>query len=218
MFRKLLFPLCILLITCSIYAQQENVPIDHDVYTFLKEMSVKRIIVNVHDDNPSMSRAEVKDHLKEISAKSTELSQTEKNILKKYHDEFYDEKADSTNTYQLFKGDNGYSSNISDLFSDKIKYTYAYKNDGVNAYLNILGRGIYGTEFSPRVPNTELFDIGIRLRGTLVDKLGYSISFIKGAIEGNNAFAAIIDPRMNYNFQYVENAENIGNYAFTEGY
>jgi hypothetical protein len=218
MFRKLLFPLCILLITCSIYAQQENVPIDHDVYTFLKEMSVKRIVSNVHDDNPSMSRAEVKDHLKEISAKSTELSQTEKNILKKYQDEFYDEKADSTNTYQLFKGDNGYSSNISDLFSDKIKYTYAYKNDGVNAYLNILGRGIYGTEFSPRVPNTELFDIGIRLRGTLVDKLGYSISFIKGGIEGNNAFAAIIDPRMNYNFQYVENAENIGNYAFTEGY
>ena len=218
MFRKSFFPFCLLLITCSIYAQQENVPIDHDVYIFLKEMSVKRIIADVHDDNPSMSRAEVKDLLKEISAKSNELSLTEKNILKKYQDEFYDEKADSTNTFQLFKGDNGYSSDMSDLLSDKIKYTYAYKNEGVNFYMNILGRAIYGAESSPNSTNTELFDGGFRFRGTLLDNLGYYFSFIKGGIEGNNPFAAIVDPRMKYNFKYVENTENIGNYDFTEGY
>jgi hypothetical protein len=218
MFRKLLFSLCILLITCSIYAQQENVPIDHDVYTFLKEMSVKRIIADVHDDNPSMSRAEVKEHLKEISAKSNELSQTEKNILKKYQDEFYDEKADSTNTYQMFKSDNDYSSNISDFLSDKIKYVYTYKDEGVNFYMNLMGRAIYGAENSPNITNTELFDGGFRFRGTLLDNLGYYFSFIKGGIEGNNRFAAIVDPRLNYNFKYVENFENIGNYDFTEGY
>jgi len=218
MSRKSFFSFCVLLITCSIYAQQENVQIDHEVYTFLKEMSVKRIIANVHDDNPSMSRAEVVEHLKEISAKSNELSKTERNILKKYQDEFYEDKADSTNTYQLFGGSNGYSSDISDILSDKIKYAYVYKDEGVNAYLNILGRAIYATESSPNRTNSELFDGGFRFRGTLFDKLGFDFSFIKGGIEGNNAFASVIDPRLNHTFKYVENIENIGNYDFTEGY
>jgi len=218
MFRKSFFSLCVLLISCSIYAQQENVPIDHNVYTFLKEMSVKRIIADVHDDNPSMSRAEVENYLKEISAKSNELSKTEKNILKKYQDEFYDEKSDSTNTYQMFKGDNAYSTDLSGLLSDKIKYIYAYKNESVNFYMNILGRAIYGAESTPDKANTELFDGGFRFRGTLLNNFGYYFSFIKGGIEGNNAFAAIVDPRMKYNFKYVENIENIANYDFTEGY
>jgi len=218
MFRKSFLLLSVLLYTCSIYAQQENVPIDHDVYIFLKEMSVKRIIDDVHDDNPSMSRAEVKKDLKEIAAKSNELSKTEKNILKKYQDEFNDETSDSTNTYQMFKGDNNYSSDLSGLLSDKIKYIYAYKDESVNFYMNVLGRAIYGVESAPNKSNTELFDGGFRFRGTLLNNFGYYFSFIKGGIEGNNVFAAIVDPRLKYNFKYVENIENIANYDFTEGY
>jgi len=218
MIRKLLFPLYILLITCSIQAQQENVPIDHDVYSFLKEMCVKRIIANVHDDNPSMSRAEVEKHLKEVASKQDQLSKTEKGLLKKYEEEFYDEKEDSTNTFQMFKSDNDNSSHLSDLFSDKIKYIYAYQNDDANAYLNILGRGIYGTEISPKVPNTELFDIGFRFRGTILNNLGYDISVIKGATEGNHNFAAILDPRMKFNFQYYQTSEVVNSYDFAEGY
>jgi hypothetical protein len=218
MIRKLIFSLYLLLIACSIQAQQENVPIDHDVYTFLKEMSVKRIIANVHDDNPSMSRAEVEKHLKEIASKRDELSKTEKGLLKKYEEEFYDENEDSTNTYQMFKGNNDNSSDMKDLFSDKIKYIYAYQNDDANAYLNILGRGIYGTEISPKVPNTELFDIGFRFRGTFLDNFGYDIGVTKGAIEGNHDFAAILDPRMKFNFQYYQSSEVVNSYDFAEGY
>lgn len=206
-----------LLISVS-YPQQENVPIDHDVYTFLKEMKVKKIIDNIHDDNPSMSRAEVESYLQIIDSKSNELSSTEKGLLKKYQDEFYDEKADSTNTYQMFSGKTDFSSNSSDLLRDKIKYIYASRRENANFYLNVLGRYVHGQDFSPRVNNAELFDIGFRFRGTLFDKLGYSLSFIKGGIKGSPRFAAIVDPRMNYNFKFVENIENISNYDFTEGY
>lgn len=218
MIQKVLVLLTILLSTGAIQAQQENVPIDHDVYSFLKEMSVKGIVANVHDDNPAMSRAEVEYHLKEINSKLDELSNTEKGILKKYQDEFYDDKSDSTNTFQLIKDDKNIFSNLSGILSDKIKYTYFYKSYDANAYLNILGRGIAGTEFSPKVPNTELFDIGFRFRGTIMDNLGYDVSVIKGAIEGNHEFAAVLDPRMKYNFQYTQTSEVVNSYDFAEAY
>lgn len=207
-----------LLLTSISLPQQENVPIDHGVYKFLKEMSVKGIIADVHDDNPLMSYEEVKTLLEEISFKANELSSTEKNILKKFQDEFYYDKADSSNTMQIFGTSDRYSTNTSDLFSGKIKRAYTYRNEGVNLTLSILGRVIHGENFSPKLDNTEMFDGGFRLRGTLFDKLGYNLSFIKGGIKGDVAFAATVDPRMKYNFKYVENIENIGNYDFTEGY
>lgn len=207
-----------LLLTSISFSQQENVPIDHDVYTFLKEMKVKKIIDNIHDDNPSMSREEVRKFLEAIDAKSSELSSTEKGLLKKYQNEFYDDKADSTNTYQMFRGATGFSSNPSDLLGDKIKYIYAFRKNDANFYLNLLGRYVHGQNFSPKINNAELFDIGFRFRGTFFEKLGYSLSVIKGGIKGSAGFAAVVDPRMKYNFKYVENIENISNYDFTEGY
>jgi len=207
-----------LLLTSYSFSQQENVPVDHQVYIFLKEMKVKNILDNIHDDNPSMSRAEVKKHLQTIGAVQNELSPTEKKILKKYQDEFNDDQADSTNTYQLFGKSENYSTTISDIFSNKIKYAYAYRDEGMNFYFNILGRAVHGQNFTPFIQNTELFDIGFRARGTLFEKLGYSLSVIKGGIKGSNGYASTIDPRLNYNFKYVENTENIGNYDFTDGY
>lgn len=216
---KNIFTFCLLLLTSGInIAQQENVPIDHQVYTFLKEMSVKKVIENIHDDNPLMSRAEVKKYLKIISDKADELSSTEKSFLKKYQDEFYDDKANQENTYQMFGSDAGFSNEHSDLLSQKIKYTYAYRDTGATFYLNVLGRIDHGQKFKPSAQNSELFDIGFRFRGTLFEKLGYSISVIKGGVKGSPSFAAIVDPRLNYNFKYVENIENIGNYDFAEGY
>ena len=218
MIRKISFFIAILLIATNLPAQQENVPIDHDVYIFLKEMKVKNVIGPIHDDNPAMSRMEVRKFLEEIGAKINELSATEKKILKKYQNEFYDDKAGASNTFEIFRGDSTFSTDAGDLLSDKIKYTYANRTDGANAYLNILGRAVHGQNFSPFIDNSELFDIGFRFRGTLLDKLGYDFAFIKGGIKGSNGYAATIDPRLTYNFKYVENTENIGNYDFTEGY
>jgi hypothetical protein len=181
-------------------------------------MKVKAILGPIHDEDPAMSRAEVKRLLGEIKIKSDELSRTENKILRKYQDEFYDEDADSTNTFVLLSGDSNLSRNSSDLLSDKIKYAYAFRHSAANGYLNVLGRFVHGQNFSPSINNTELFDIGFRFRGSILQKLGYSLTIIKGGIKGSGGFASTIDPRMNYNFHYVENIENIGNYDFTEGY
>ncbi|MEW6703073.1 MAG: hypothetical protein AB1298_10205, partial [Bacteroidota bacterium] len=215
--RKIIL-LLLFFFAAALYAQQENVPIDHPVYLFLKEMKVKKILESIHDDNPSISRAETKKYLETISSSSNELSQTEKKLLKKYQDEFYDEEADSSNTFQFFGSGAGFSKNYSDIFSNKLKYAYVYRGIGANFYLEILGRAVYGQNFKPFINNSELYDIGFRMRGTLFDKLGYSLTVQKGGVSGSLNFAPTLDPRLKYNFKFLENIENISNYDFTEGY
>jgi hypothetical protein len=217
-YKKSFILFLILLFSVSIKAQQENVPIDHDVYTFLKEMKVKGILDQIHDDSPNMSRFEVKKHLEKINLNISSLSGTEKKLLKKYQDEFYDDLADSTNTFQMLGKEAGFSTDYSDLFSGKIKHTYAFRKDKVNFYLELLGRYLHGQIFKPRIDNSELFDIGFRGRGTLFGSLGYSMTVQKGGVLGSQDYAPTFDPRLNYNFKFVEAIENIGNYDFTEGY
>jgi len=203
---------------CIIYSQQENVPVDHDVYIFLKEMKVKKILDNIHDDNPIMSRAEVRNHLEEVQAKYDLLSATEKKLLKKFQDEFYDNLADSTNTMQFLGHSEKYSKDIIDVFSNKIKFIYAYREEKANLYLEMLGRAVHGQIFKSEINNSELFDIGFRLRGTLFDRLGYNLVVQKGGVAGSANYATTFDPRLRYNFKFYENIENISNYDFTEGY
>ncbi|MHB8905263.1 MAG: hypothetical protein ACYC6D_03965, partial [Melioribacteraceae bacterium] len=116
-FFKILFASYIVLLTSGLSAQQENVPIDHQVYAFIKEMSVKNILGYIHDDNPGMSRAEVTKNLELIAKRIDELTVTEKKLLKKFQYEFYDETADSTNTYQMFGSEAGFSKNGGDFLS-----------------------------------------------------------------------------------------------------
>ncbi|PKL84273.1 MAG: hypothetical protein CVV24_00920 [Ignavibacteriae bacterium HGW-Ignavibacteriae-3] len=210
--------LCILFLSPGIRGQQENVPVDHRVYLFIKEMSVKNILNFIHEDNPGMSRYEIRKNLELISEQTGGLSATEKKLLKKYQIEFYDDLSDSTNTFQLFGSEAGFSKRGNDFLSDKIKYTYAYRYEGVNYYLNFFGRTMYGQNFNPFVNNSLLYDLGFRFRGTLFEKLGYSLTVQKGGVSGSREFAATLDPRLLYNFKYVEDFENINNYDFTEGY
>ncbi|MEG8946712.1 capsule assembly Wzi family protein [Rosettibacter firmus] len=216
---KYLYPIALIILSFNILlAQQENVPIDHNVYVFLKEMKVKKIISFIHDDNPKMSRSEVRKYLEVIESKKDLLSQTEKKLLKKFQDEFYDDKADSTNTMQFLGKTEKFSKDIFDMFSQKIKYIYAYREEKANLYLEMIGRAMYGQNIKEEVNNSELFDIGFRLRGTLFDRLGYNLTVQKGAVAGSTNYATVFDPRLKYNFKFYENIENVSNYDFTEGY
>lgn len=210
------FAIILLFITTTAFAQHENVSLDNDVYTFLKEMKVKGVISGIHDDSPNMSRYEVKNFLAKIELSKAALSKTELGFLQKYKTEFCDEEADSNNA-SLFSGDK-YESYLSDLFSQKNRYMYAYREPNVNFYLNVLGRFSFGQTFEPGKHNSTLYDIGFRFRGTLVNRLGYSLSVQKGGVSGSQSYAKLFDPRLNYNFKFIEAIENIGNYDFAEGY
>lgn len=213
-----LLVLTLLILAVTINAQVENVPIEHNVYNFLKEMKVKGIIHSIHEDNPYMSVGEVYNKLKLIREHSTALSSTESSLLKKYIDEFDIYNQNKLNTFELFGSGDQYSSSFSDFWSDKKKYSTIYKDSALTFFFNILGNAKYGHQFNPSVTDAELYDIGIRFKGTLLKNFGYSLSVQKGGVSGSEPFATQIDPRLLYNFKFVEAVENIGNYDFTEGY
>ncbi len=207
----------LLFLVTSVYAQHENVPLDNDVYTFLKEMKVKGVISGIHDDSPNMSRYEIKNLLSEISATENLLSRTELTLLNKYQEEFFD-KVNAGNGEQLSTEATAIEKSFADLFSSKTSYIYSYMEPQANFYLNILGRLAFGQTFEPEKQNSTLYDIGFRFRGTVFNHLGYSLSMQKGGVSGSQTFAALFEPRLKYNFKFIEAIENIGNYDFAEGY
>ncbi|MGQ9644696.1 MAG: capsule assembly Wzi family protein, partial [Ignavibacterium sp.] len=216
------FRLFILLLFFSSYlklfAQIENIQIQHPVYSFLKEMNVKGMIDNIKEDDPVLSRFEVIDLLRKIKSNAQQLSETENKLVEKYLSEFSDE-LNTENSTQLFNPDENFFSELPEMFSQKVKYLYGYKNESANIYLEWLGHFYHGQRFTPTpTNNANLYDIGFRMRGTLFSHLGYNLTVIKGGASGNKGIAETIEPKLLSNFKWVENIENIGNYGFNYGY
>lgn len=213
---------CVLIIlfvfTSVLKAQVENVSIEYPVYVFLKEMTLKRII-NFDDDNPNLSRFEVADFLKTIDSKKSELSNTEIKILNKYKVEFIPEEANKDNTWQMFGSGKPFWKNLEDFFSNKQKYVFAVGKPGNNAFIEGIGNVYLGAELKPRNNiGTEIMDGGFRARGTILDHLGYSFDFSKGAIFGDKDLASYIEPKLRTDFKFNENAEVLKNYDYTNAY
>ena len=151
---------------CS--AQVENVPLEHPVYNYLKEMKVKHIIGFIHEDSPNLARLEVKNFLTEIKNNFEKLSVTEKDLLIKFETEFFEDDITKEKYWQMFNYENGFTDNLGEFGKDKIKYLYAYKDKNVNAFFEGTAHIIFGQSFYPRKTNAELYDIGFSFRGTLL--------------------------------------------------
>ena len=216
LFLKIFF-LLLLLFAANAYSQVENVPLNHPVYTFLKEMKVKNIVPYISEDIPNLPRFQVKALLQEVEKKLSELSDTENDLFERYKAEFYEILDPDITTY-FFHPEKDFSTSLPEAFSNKVKYFYAYKEESANVYIEMLGHYSYGAQFKPSINNAHLFDIGFRFHGTLFDHLGYDLSFIKGGAAGSRQVAELIEPRLLQNYKWLENGENIGNYDFTEGY
>jgi len=201
----------------QVYSQVENVPLDHPVYTFLKEMKVKRVVSYINEDIPNLSRFEVKRFLDEIESKQNELSRTELKLLYRYKTEFIESLHTDSTTY-FFHPEKDFGESISDVFSDKVKYLYAYREQNANIYFELLGHFYYGQTFDPESNNATLYDIGFRGRGTVFNHLGYNLEVIKGGSSGNRQVAELIKPEITTSYKWLENLENINNYDFTTGY
>jgi hypothetical protein len=213
-----LYLVLFLILQLNLLAQVENVQLNHPVYTFLKEMYVKGLVDYIKEDDPVMSRFEIINLLEKIKSNENILSQTEKKLVYKYIDELSDELNPETST-QLFNPKGDFITGLSDIFSQQIKYLYAYKQDGANIFLEGLGHFYHGQRFSPTpTNNANLYDIGFRMRGTVFDHLGYNLTVIKGGVSGNRSIAETIEPKLLSNYKWVENLENIGNYGFNYGY
>jgi len=180
-------------------------------------MKVKNIIPYISEDVPNLSRFQVKEYLEIVESKYDQLSNTEKDLFNRYKIDFY-EILDTANTTYFFSPEEDFGESVEGLVTNKIKHFYAYANEDANVFVNMLGDYYYGQQFDPVTNNAHLFDIGFRIRGTVFEHLGYNLMVLKGGAAGNTQVANLIEPKLNQNFKWVENIENIGNYDFTEAY
>lgn len=201
------------------FAQIENVPLNNPVYSYLKEMRVKRIISDYDDSDPNLSRFQVAGLLDKIQIKGNELSSAEKKLLNKYMIEFVPEKINKTTTASMFKSNMNVSDGFKYILDNKQKYLFSYQKNKNNIFIEPLGDVYYVNEISPSVKNNAwLFDGGFRFRGTVFEHLGYNFSVIKGGAAGDSVLVESAFPPIKSTFKYVENIENITNYDFTNGY
>ncbi|MCE1165018.1 MAG: capsule assembly Wzi family protein [Bacteroidetes bacterium] len=216
--KKVIVLLLLFFSAGSIFSQVENVPLGFPVYSFLKEMSVKKII-HYDDDNPNLSRFEVAEFLKTIDSKKSALSRTETELLNKYKVEYIPEESNNSNTWNMFGSGRNFTENLDGFFSNKQKYMFSAGKTGNNIFIEGLGNVYAGHEMKPdNKINTLMMDGGLGARGTLFNHLGYYLEWGKGMLFGQKNLAPYMEPRMKVDFKFNEDKEKLRNYDYTSAY
>ena len=178
-----IFTFSLLLINLQANAQIENVPIDEPVYLFIKEMQVRGAIKDYDDGLSGLSRFQVVDYLNEAKNSGLKLSNTEKSLIERYLVEFDPDRINKNTSFSLFGGNYNMSKSAGDIFSDKQKFLFAYNKGGNNVFIRGGGNLGYANRIKPdSKTNSEIFDIGFDIRGTLFENLGYYFYILKGGI------------------------------------
>jgi len=215
----LLLFLILLFSSGKVFSQAENIPLNNEVYDFLKEQSIKGNLPSLNDANPNKTRFEIERWLREIERVKNQLSETDRNRLEKFANEFFPENLETEKSYELFDFNRPFVKVFTDFYSDKSKNVYVYKDENANIYMEGVGYFTYtGETGEKRNRQALLYDGGFRFMGTVFNHFGYNVSVIKGGANGYHPLQLQTDPRLTYSFKYNENLEPIKNYDFTQGY
>ncbi|MEK6570548.1 MAG: hypothetical protein AABZ61_04205, partial [Bacteroidota bacterium] len=124
------------------FSQLENVPVANPVYDFLKRMEVKGIITGYYSVVLPISREEVARYLLEIDRQRTQLSATDRGFLDDFKVEFGSDMGLGTdNELSILSGPGSFRDRISQIFSEKEKYLYTYRDSLNTFYIDGLGFG-----------------------------------------------------------------------------
>jgi hypothetical protein len=199
-------------------AQVELVPPTHPIYDFLKRMQLLNIVEDYNSSVTPVSRQQIAKFLNVINDKKSKLSNLDKEMLKDYFVEFeYDMDKTVNSSYALFK-----KFDINEIFSDKKqKYLYNYIDSNSSFFFDINGflsqRNSNGDSLGNH--SISLGEIGVRVRGTLYDAVGFYLRMSNGQkIKGNQAdidMSIVTYPKLKANTKYRYENNNFDTY---EGY
>ena len=201
----------------SAYSQSEKVELNNSVYEFLNRLSVKGIIQNFFNASLPLSRNKITEYIKFLESNVTKLNETEIKKLNDLKSEFeYDLNFSESNKAELFK-DGSFFNNLSEVFSDKEKFVYAYTDSISTFFANALfeSKSIFSNGDVYNNKNASLLRWGIRARGSFNKHLGYYALATNGQVLGNKELA-LTDPTLTNNYKIHES--NSSNFDFTEGY
>lgn len=216
--KKIIYLIFVFISSAQVFGQIENVPLDHPVYKFIKEMKIKGIINQIHDDAPNLSRVELQKFLTKIEAKKSKLSDVEIQFLDKYKTEFFYDLQNPENTTELLRFERGAGKNAGEIFSQKLKYLYTYRSEDINLFSEFHGHYRHGQAFKPKINNAEIYDLEFNFHGTFLKDFGYNFAIRKGQAKGNRSLAELVFPELQSNLKWEMNQEETSNFDFTSGY
>ncbi|MBI4535141.1 MAG: hypothetical protein HY708_02610 [Ignavibacteriae bacterium] len=170
--------------TPLLWAQVENVRIDHPVYVFLKRMEVRGIIEQYNDAVLPLSRKEIAGFLQTVQRKTDRLTGAERGWLDDFLSEFQFDISGSLQGFNsvINQDQSGVTSGFREFFAEREKFLYAYSDSNLsffaNGLLNFDIRRITGDALGNK--HSEYIQFGGKFRGTIYGKLGYYF-------EGTNA-------------------------------
>ena len=177
-----------------LFAQAENVPATHPVYGFLKRMEVRGILDRYDDAILPLSRKEIGDFLSAVERNRGKLTEQEQEWLGRYIDEFSYEVRGTTEGFNSLFGTSaeGMTSGTGRFFADTEKFMYAFRDTNLTFFVNGLltfdARRISGDALGSA--HAEFIQGGLRARGSIYNRLGYSLQAINAQFWGRRELLA----------------------------
>ncbi len=198
-------------------AQRELVPSDHPIYQFLLRQQMEEHINGFHWGMLPLSRREVTGFLRTLRTDSIQalLSETDRKILSDYSVEFAQDLDRTDRLSEPFIP----SWRLSGLFSDeKQKSLYSYADTAVTVVIDALGdasrRDTWGDSLGKA--SAVLGELGVRIRGTFHDRLGFYLQATNGSLLAGSRDVALLENRLQANHKFSEPGSS--NFDITKGY
>lgn len=202
----------------SVYSQVELVPPSHQVYDYIKRMQLLGVIEDYNSSSIPLSREQIASYIKIVNENPKKISGTDRKILNDLNVEFeYDINGKTKDASGLFN-----SMDFEDIFSNrKQKYLYEYTDSNAAFFFDgtafLSQRNSKGDSLGKH--SITLGEIGIRVRGTLYNSVGFYLRMSNGqklaGDEGDVDFAIATNPKFKANTKFRSENNNFDTY---EGY
>lgn len=193
---KKLFFLLVLVIPLS--AQVEYVQSCHPVYDFLERLSALHIIKNYDSFEKPQTRRVIAEHLTEAIGRKEELDKIDERVLDDYIIEFEFEIFGTLKNAEALLT-KGYS-----FLSEKEKYLFFFnRKEKASIFINLNASGEYLLFNQSGSYKSFLGSIGGEIRGTFLNKFGFSLYGANGNASGDKV-ASLQKRELQYNFKFNE--------------
>jgi hypothetical protein len=209
----------VLMLPAGLLAQAEFVEYNNPVYNFLERMDASHIIEKYNSFEKPATRRQIANYLTEVEKNLSSLSDTDKKIFDDLKVEFELElNGTLINSESLFNG-NGYN-----FLSDKERYLYSmYERNKFTLFVNGIAQFNYINSNDNEINNSasaSFLKYGGQLRGTILDRIGYSVQATNGKVWGDRQ-AALNMKEILFSYKYNTDPSNHTGNDFvdnTEGY
>lgn len=203
---KILIYFFVTLFSFSIaFTQVENVQLANPVYSFLDHCIITGSLPHFSNSMYPLQRQEIVKALKQIRKNSSNFNENELSTLQKFEKEF--EIVSVQNAVLFYSKSDSIQVLSSHFFSNDEKYIYHYKDSANSVSVLPLGsfEQILNHDITNKMSHTALLgNMGIRVRGTLSNSIGYYIQATNGMLLSGERAVALNDPKLQQNIKFTK--------------